>query len=50
MQFKAITTILLFFVAQTMATPSLQTREEAAAAKSCTFSLSWFFQCIKGLN
>ena len=40
MQFKVITTILLFFVAQTMATRtgSLQTRDDTAAAKACTLA------------
>ena len=35
MQFIVITTILLFLVSQTVASPSLQTRDDAAAAKSC---------------
>ena len=39
MQFKVITTIVLFFVALTMATPSLQTRDDAAAAKNCALTL-----------
>ena len=39
MQFQVITTILLFFVAQTMATPGLQTREDATGTfQSCTLA------------
>ena len=38
MQFKVITIIVFFFAAQTMATPSLQTRDDATAAKRCTLA------------
>ena len=37
MQFQVITAILLFFVAQTMATPSFQTREDATPQR-CTLA------------
>ena len=39
MQFKVITTILLFFVAQAMGTPtgSLQTRDDAVASCALVF-------------
>ena len=44
MQFKVITTILLFFVAQTMATPRLQTRDEATP-KTCTLAFTGMILC-----
>ena len=39
MQFKVITTIVLFFVvAQTMATPTLQARDDAKTINKCTLT------------
>jgi hypothetical protein len=38
MQFEVITTILFFFAAQTVATPNLQARDAAIAAKLCSLA------------
>ena len=50
MQFKVITTILLFFVAQTMATPSFQTSDDALklARISCTLAFMVLSLLCKG--
>ena len=50
MQFKVITTILLFFVVQTVAAPGLQARDsDPADTKTCTLVfISWFY--VKGLT